>query len=122
MQEVITIRPAELEVAPTFQGSLHETPVNVYRMKVDAQSADSRRMSFGWRAPGNNLLCSPQAYLEFDLVCQVPYTYTEPEAVSSLYGMVDRYGGSDDTKYPIGLGKTTNDSNRYESIARKRRT
>ena len=94
MQEVITIRPAELEIAPTFQGSLHETPVNVYRMKVDAQSSDERRMSFGWRAPGNNLLCSPQAYIEFDLNCQIPYTYTEPEAVSALYGMVDRSGGA----------------------------
>ena len=93
MQEVVTIRPAELEVAPTFQGSLHETPVNIYRMKVDAQSADSRRMSFGWRAPGNNLLCSPQAYLEFELDCQIPYVYTEPEAVSAFYGNIDRQGG-----------------------------
>ena len=101
MQEVVTIRPAELEVAPTFQGSLHETPVNIYRMKVDAQSADARRMSFGWRAPGNNLLCSPQAYLEFELDCQIPYTYTEPEAVSAFYGNIDRQGGF---VAPAGIG------------------
>ena len=106
MQEVVTIRPAELEVAPTFQGSLHETPVNIYRMKVDAQSADARRMSFGWRAPGNNLLCSPQAYLEFELDCQIPYTYTESEAVSAFYGMVDRSLGADNVNDAFQGGGT----------------
>ena len=93
MQEVITIRPAELEVAPTFQGSLHETPVNVYRMKVDAQSFDSRRFSFSFRSPGNRLICSPQAFIEFELDCHVPYNYTEAEALSSLCGHVDRSAG-----------------------------
>ena len=46
MQEIMQIRPAELEIAPTFQGSITEAPVNVYRMKVLAQSYDARRMSF----------------------------------------------------------------------------
>ena len=81
MNEVVTIRPAELEVAPSFQASVHEVPVNLYRLKVDAQSFDSRRMSFSWRAPGNRLICSPQSYLEFELVCHVPYVMTEAEAM-----------------------------------------
>ena len=90
MQEMITIRPAELEVAPTFQGSVHECPVNVYRMKIQAQSADSRRFSFAWRSPGNNLICSPQGFIEFDLNCHVPYNFTEAEALSAICGHVDR--------------------------------
>ena len=92
MQEMITIRPAELEVAPTFQGSVHECPVNVYRMKIQAQSADSRRFSFTWRSPGNNLICSPQGFVEFDLICHLPYNFTEAEALSAICGHVDRSG------------------------------
>ena len=87
---MITIRPAELEVAPTFQGSVHECPVNVYRMKIQAQSADARRFSFAWRSPGNNLICSPQGFVEFDLACHIPYNFTESEALSALCGHVDR--------------------------------
>ena len=95
MQEMITIRPAELEVAPTFQGSVHECPVNVYRMKIQAQSADSRRFSFAWRSPGNNLICSPQGFIEFDLNCHVPYNFTEAEALSAICGHVDRSADSE---------------------------
>ena len=90
MQEMITIRPAELEVAPTFQGSVHECPVNVYRMKIQAQSADARGFSFAWRSPGNNLICSPQGFVEFDLACHIPYNFTESEALSAICGHVDR--------------------------------
>ena len=58
-QDVIVTRPSELHIAPTFQANVHEVPVNLYRLKVNAQSYDSRRMSFTWRAPGNRLICSP---------------------------------------------------------------
>ena len=95
MNEVVTIRPAELEFTPGFRASVHETPVNVYRMKVDAQSSDARRFSFSWRAPGNNLLCSPQAYVEFDMCVHVPMAYTEEEALSANRGWVDRAGDTD---------------------------
>ena len=106
MQEMITIRPAELEVAPTFQGSVHECPVNVYRMKIQAQSADSRRFSFTWRSPGNNLICSPQGFIEFDLVCHLPYNFTEAEALSSICGHVDRSGTEPPELYEMGANET----------------
>ena len=93
MQEVVTIRDASLEIAPSFQASVHETPVNIYRMKVDAQSFDSRRMSWTWRSPGNRLICSPQAFIEFELDCHVPYNFTEAEALSAICGHVDRSAG-----------------------------
>ena len=93
MQEVVTIRDASLEIAPSFQASVHETPVNVYRMKVDAQSSDARRMSWTWRSPGNRLICSPQAFVEFELDCHVPYNFTEAEALSCICGHVDRSAG-----------------------------
>ena len=73
MQEIVTIRDASLEIAPSFQASVHECPVNIYRMKVDAQSFDSRRFSFSFRSPGNRLICSPQAFIEFELDCHIPY-------------------------------------------------
>ena len=95
MQEMVTIRPAELEIAPTFQGSVHECPVNVYRMKIAAQSADARRFSFAWRSPGNNLICSPQGFIEFDLICHIPYNFTEAEALSAICGHVDRSSGEE---------------------------
>ena len=98
MNEVVTIRPAELEFTPGFRASVHETPVNVYRMKVDAQSSDPRRFSFSWRAPGNNLLCSPQAYVEFDLCVHVPMAFTEEEALSANRGWVDRAYDTDQTQ------------------------
>ena len=91
-QDVIVTRPSELHIAPTFQANVHEVPVNLYRLKVNAQSFDSRRMSFTWRAPGNRLLASPQAYLEFELVCHVPYIMTEAECMSAVHGLVDRGG------------------------------
>lgn len=94
MQEMVTIRPADLEIAPTFQGSVHECPVNVYRMKIAAQSADARRFSFAWRSPGNNLIASPQGFIEFDLICHIPYNFTEAEALSAICGHVDRSTGS----------------------------
>lgn len=94
MQEVVTIRDASLEIAPSFQASVHETPVNIYRMKVDAQSFDSRRMSWTWRSPGNRLIASPQAFIEFELDCHIPYNFTEAEALSSICGHVDRSAGS----------------------------
>ena len=106
MQEMITIRPAELEVAPTFQGSVHECPVNVYRMKIQAQSADSRRFSFTWRSPGNNLICSPQGFIEFDLVCHLPYNFTEAEALSAICGHVDRSGTEAPELYEMGANET----------------
>ena len=93
MQEVVTIRPAELEIAPTFQGSVHECPTNVYRMKIQAQSADARRFSFAWRSPGNNLICSPQGFVEFSLNCHIPYNFTESEALGAIGGHVDRSYG-----------------------------
>ena len=93
MQEVVTIRDASLGIAPSFQASVHETPVNIYRMKVDAQSFDARRMSWTWRSPGNRLICSPQAFVEFELDCHVPYNFTEAEALSCICGHVDRSAG-----------------------------
>jgi len=91
-QDVIVTRPSELHIAPTFQANVHEVPVNLYRLKVNAQSYDARRMSFTWRAPGNRLICSPQAYLEFELVCHVPYIMTEAECMGAIHGLVDRGG------------------------------
>ena len=89
-QDVIVTRPSELHIAPTFQANVHEVPVNLYRLKVSAQSFDSRRFSFSWRSPGSRLLCSPQAYLSFELICHVPYIMTESECMSAIHGLVDR--------------------------------
>jgi hypothetical protein len=75
MNEVVTVRPANLTIAPLFQSSVEEAPTNVFKMSVKAQSADERRMSFVFRSPGNNLLLSPSAYVQFQIRVTVPHNY-----------------------------------------------
>ena len=67
MNEVTTVRPAELSITPLFQSSVSESPVNIFRQKITSQSADAKRMSWVWRSPGAKLLLSPKIVLEFDV-------------------------------------------------------
>ena len=75
MNEVVTIRPSNISIAPLFQSSVSEHPTNIFKMKVTSQSADARRMSFVFRSPGNKLLLSPAAYIQFQLKVTVPHNY-----------------------------------------------
>ena len=51
MNEVVTVRPSVLSIAPLFQSSVEESPTNIMRMRVKAQAADDRRMSWVFRSP-----------------------------------------------------------------------
>ena len=84
MQEVTTIRPASTSISPLFQSALSEAPVNLFRMKVQSQAADAKRMSFVWRAPGVQLLLSPLAYLEFEVEVVVPHAFSRLYNVASI--------------------------------------
>ena len=84
MQEVITIRPAELSITPKFQSAVSEAPVNLFRQKITSQSADAKRMSWTWRSPGANLLLSPNLVLEFDIEVDIPCKFSKLANISSI--------------------------------------
>ena len=79
MQEVTTIRPANLSITPLFQSALSEGPVSLYRMKVTSQSADARRASWVFRAPSSRLLLNPLIY------CEMSFDVTVPRKFSKVY-------------------------------------
>ena len=84
MNEVVTVRPSSLSIAPLFQSSVSESPSNIFYQKVLSQSADARRMSFVWRSPGAQLLLSPSATLQFTLKVTVPHFISKAMNVASV--------------------------------------
>ena len=77
MNEVVTVRPSNLSIAPLFQSSVSESPSNIFRQVVSAQSADARRMSWVWRSPGANLLLNPNAHIQFQIKVTVPHNFSK---------------------------------------------
>ena len=75
MNEVVTVRPANLTIAPLFQSTVSEHPTNIFKMTVKSQAADDRRMSWVFRSPGNQLLLSPSATIQFQVIVTVPHQY-----------------------------------------------
>ena len=84
MNEVTTVRPAELSITPLFQSSVSESPVNIFRQKITSQSADAKRMSWVWRSPGAKLLLSPKIVLEFDVDVTIPCKWSKALNISSI--------------------------------------
>ena len=65
-------RPSYLTDGLEFQGSLVESPANVFYQRVKASRADisaagSGRFQFQWRSVSDNLLMSPTVMLRFRL-------------------------------------------------------
>jgi len=74
--QVLVIRPSELEVGvPGYIPSLAESPLNIFRMEIDASQGDERRMSWSFQAPGSNLILSPFAYITTDWLCDIPANF-----------------------------------------------
>ena len=91
MQEVTTIRPANLSITPLFQSALSEGPVSLYRMKITSQSADARRASFVWRAPSSRLLLNPLIYYECEFDVTIPHKFSKLYNSASVQQPVDSY-------------------------------
>jgi len=84
MNEVVTVRPSTLSIAPLFQSSVSESPSNIFKQTVMNQSADLRRMSFVWRSPGANLLMNPSAYISFQVVVNVPHNISKAYNIAAI--------------------------------------
>ena len=84
---VIKIRPAEMELAqPQFQPAVQSAPANVYIQQVDAQSYSADRMSWNFRSPSSNLLCSPLVEGVFRVKITTPYRLDKCQQIGPLLG------------------------------------
>ena len=70
-----------------------ETPVNLFRMKVQSSSADARRASFNFRSPAGKLLLNPKIYYQADFVVTVPQKYSKMMNMASIQQKQDTAGG-----------------------------
>ena len=64
-------RPSYLTDGVEFQGSLTESPANVFYQSVNASIASLNRMQFQWRSVSDQLLVSPVMMLRFKLWTQL---------------------------------------------------
>ena len=86
-QGVPVFRPPYLADGPEFQGSLVESPANIFYQKVKASRATMNRMQFQWRSVSDNLLLSPVAYLRFQLEITSPSLWTQVLAYANVSGV-----------------------------------
>lgn len=61
---VKVLRPREYSSTPTYEPTVVESCLNRLKMVIDPLYFDSQRASFSWKAPGNALLCSNNAFIE----------------------------------------------------------
>ena len=79
-QPIPVFRPTYLTDGREFQGSLVESPANIFYQKVNASRATLQRMQFQWRSVADNLLLSPVAMLRFKLKITCPLHERERNA------------------------------------------
>ena len=88
--QVISVRPAEQEIGPSFQASVTTSPANVYLQEVTAQTADENRFSFQWRSPSSGLICSPLAYIRYRIkVKSTTGRLTKDQITGVMFGASD---------------------------------
>ena len=74
-------RPSYLTDGVEFQGSLTESPANVFYQSVNASIASLNRMQFQWRSVSDQLLVSPVMMLRFKIRVQCPQLWTQLTSV-----------------------------------------
>ena len=99
-------RPSKLTDGPEFQGSLVESPANIFYQKVTASRATLNRIQFQWRSVSDNLLMSPTVMLRFRLKIRSPVVWNQvmqyiavrgvrgPKAARTEAGMAPRCTGT----------------------------
>ena len=65
-------RPSKLTPGPEFQGSLLESPANIFYQQIRASRATLDRIQFQWRSVSDNLLISPIVRVRFKLKVGCP--------------------------------------------------
>ena len=85
-QPIPVFRPSYLTDGQEFQGSLVESPSNIFYQKVNASRATTGRIQFQWRSPSDNLLLSPVVMLRTTLKITCPQLWTQVMAYINVHG------------------------------------
>ena len=84
-------RPSYLTDGLEFQGSLVESPANIFYQRVKASRASlvggSGRMQFQWRSVSDNLLMSPTVMLRFRLKIRSPTLWNQVQQYIAVQGV-----------------------------------
>ena len=80
-------RPSYLTDGVEFQGSLTESPANVFYQRVNASIASLSRMQFQWRSVSDQLLVSPVLMLRFKIKVQCPQLWNQLTSYCSVHGL-----------------------------------
>ena len=80
-------RPSYLTDGVEFQGSLTESPANVFYQRVNASIASLSRMQFQWRSVSDQLLVSPVIMLRFKIKVQCPQLWNQLTSYCSVHGL-----------------------------------
>ena len=80
-------RPSYLTDGVEFQGSLTESPANVFYQRVNASIASLNRMQFQWRSVSDQLLVSPVIMLRFRIKVQCPQLWNQLTAFCNVHGL-----------------------------------
>ena len=80
-------RPSKLTPGPEFQGSLLESPANIFYQQVRASRATLDRIQFQWRSVSDNLLISPIVRVRFKIKVGCPKLWTHLTSTIPLAGL-----------------------------------
>ena len=80
-------RPSKLTPGPEFQGSLLESPANIFYQQIRASRATLDRIQFQWRSVSDNLLVSPIVRVRFKLIVGSPKMWTHLTSTIPLAGL-----------------------------------
>ena len=80
-------RPSKLTPGPEFQGSLLESPANIFYQQIRASRATLDRIQFQWRSVSDNLLISPIVRVRFKLIVGSPKMWTHLTSTIPLAGL-----------------------------------
>ena len=80
-------RPSKLTPGPEFQGSLLESPANIFYQQIKASRATLNRIQFQWRSVSDNLLVSPIVRVRFKLKVGCPKLWTHLTSTIPLAGI-----------------------------------
>jgi hypothetical protein len=102
-------RPSYLTDGLEFQGSLVESPANIFYQRIKASRASlvggAGRMQFQWRSVSDNLLMSPTVMLRFQLKVKSPVLWNQVLQYIAVQG-VRTYKQDDDTTAAARLANT----------------
>ena len=90
-------RPSYLTDGVEFQGSLTESPANVFYQRVNASIASLSRMQFQWRSVSDQLLVSPVMMLRFKLEVQSSQLWDQLTAYCNIHGIQTAAASADES-------------------------